>query len=83
MLICVLFLGCVVWLTASREARLGRRVSDCVVAFNVWGLGGWMLICVLCLGCVVWLPASLEARLGRRVSDCIVASKVWGWVGGC
>ena len=33
-------LMCVARLTASREATLGRRVSECVVAFTVWGLGG-------------------------------------------
>ena len=31
---------CVARLTESREATLGRRVSECVVAFTVWGLGG-------------------------------------------
>ena len=31
---------CVAWLTAMREATLGRRVPECVVAFTVWGLGG-------------------------------------------
>ena len=33
-------LKCVARLTASREATLGRRVSECVVAFTVLGLGG-------------------------------------------
>ena len=33
-------LTCVARLTASREATLGRRVSECVVAFTVLGLGG-------------------------------------------
>ena len=27
-------------LIASKEAALGSRVSDCVVVFTVWGLGG-------------------------------------------
>ena len=31
---------CVARLTASREAILGSRVPECVVAFTVWGLGG-------------------------------------------
>ncbi len=30
----------IVRLTASREAVLGSRISECVVAFTVWGLGG-------------------------------------------
>jgi hypothetical protein len=38
-------LMCVARLTASREASLGHRVSKCVVAFTVWGLGG---------GCIKW-----------------------------
>ena len=33
-------LRCVSRLTASREATLGRRVSEGVVAFTVWELGG-------------------------------------------
>ncbi len=37
MLNCVVFFGCVVRLRASREAGLGRRASDCVVAPKVWG----------------------------------------------
>ena len=36
---------CVACLTAAREAALGRRVSECVVAFTGWGLGG---------GCIKW-----------------------------
>ena len=32
-------------MTASREATLGNRVSEGVVAFAVWGLGG---------GCIKW-----------------------------
>ncbi len=32
-------LRCVVRLTAWREAPLGRRVSVCVLASRVWGLG--------------------------------------------
>ena len=40
---CVLEFGLVLrrvaWLTASKEAPLGRRVSECVVASRVWGLG--------------------------------------------
>ncbi len=31
--------ACVVRLSASWEARLRRRVSDCVVASRVWGFG--------------------------------------------
>ncbi len=38
----VLFFGCLVWLLASREARLGRRVSDCVGASKVLG---WVCGC--------------------------------------
>ncbi len=33
-------LGCVAWLPASREARLGRRISDRVIASKVWGCVG-------------------------------------------
>ena len=33
-------LRCVAQLTESREATLGRRVSEGVLAFTVWGLGG-------------------------------------------
>ena len=33
-------LRCVARLPASKEATFGRRVSECVVAFTVWGLGG-------------------------------------------
>ena len=40
MLNCVVFFGCVVWLPASREVRLGRPVSDSVVASKVWGCVG-------------------------------------------
>ena len=35
-----LVLKCVARLTASREAPLGRRVSECIVAFRVWGVAG-------------------------------------------
>jgi hypothetical protein len=35
----VCLFACVVRLSASWEARLGRRVSDCVVASKVWGFG--------------------------------------------
>ena len=50
-------LRCVAWLTASREARLGRRVSERVVASRVWGLGGecynlWRVCCACCVWCV-------------------------------
>ena len=78
----VCFFGRVAWLPASREARLGRRFSDCVFVSRFGGVWVYVKICFL-LGCVVRLPASWEARLGRRVSDCVVASKVWGRVGGC
>ncbi len=30
----------VVPLTASKEAHLGHRVSECIVVGRVWGLGG-------------------------------------------
>jgi hypothetical protein len=40
MLNCVVFFGFVVWLPALREARLGRRVSDCVVVSKVLGRVG-------------------------------------------
>ena len=33
-------LRCVARLTASKEAPSGHRVSEFVVAFTVWGLGG-------------------------------------------
>ena len=33
-------LRCIAGMTASREATLGNRVSEGVVAFAVWGLGG-------------------------------------------
>ena len=42
MLNLVLFFGRVVLLLASREARVGRRVSDCLVAFKV---SGWVGCC--------------------------------------
>ena len=32
--------GCVAWLAASREATLGRRFSEGVVASKVWGCVG-------------------------------------------
>ena len=71
--------------------RLGRRISDCVVASRVGGVwvGGWMLKC----SCVLWVRRAADCvvggsfrashRLGRRISDCVVASRVWGCVGGC
>ena len=34
------FFGCVVWLVASWEARLGHRISDCIDAGRVWGWVG-------------------------------------------
>ncbi len=39
--------GRVAWLHASREARLGRRVSDCVFASKF--LGGWVDVKMLFL----------------------------------
>jgi hypothetical protein len=69
-------------LTASREATLGRRVSECVVAFTVGGLGGVYKF-EMVLRCVVRLTASREVTLGRRVSECVVAFTVWGLCGGC
>ena len=75
MLKCYLF-GRVAWLPASREARLGRRVSDCVVASKVVGWVGGCYNDGFVFGCVVRLPASWEAGLGRLVSDCVVGSGV-------
>ena len=69
-----LVLRCVAWLTASREARLGRRVSECVVASRVWGL--WVFKIELVSRCAAWLSASKEALLGRRISEYVVASRV-------
>ena len=46
MLNCVLLFFRVVWLPGLREARLGRRVSECVVASGVWGFGVGAKICV-------------------------------------
>ena len=78
-----LVLRCVAWLSASKEAPLGRRVSEYVVASRVWGFGGWVLEFELVLRCVAWLTASKEAPLGRRLSECVVAPRVWGLGGGC
>ena len=72
-------LRCVARLTASREATLGRRVSEGVVAFTVWGLGGGYIK----LRCVARLTASREATLGNRVSEGVVAFSVWALGGGC
>ncbi len=68
------FLRCVARLAASTESRLGRRVSECVVASRVWGLWGWVFKFAWVLRCVARLVASRESRLGRRVSECVVAS---------
>ncbi len=39
------FFGCVDWLPASREALLGRRTSESVVASKVWGcVGGCKIV---------------------------------------
>jgi hypothetical protein len=46
----VLFFGRVVWVPASREARLGRRVSDCVVASQVWGEWVDLKVCFVLSG---------------------------------
>ena len=73
-------LRCVSRLTASREATLGHRVSEGVVALTVWGLGGGI---ERVLRCVSRLTASREATLGNRVSEGVVAFSVWGLGGGC
>ena len=69
--------------TASKESRLGRRVSERIVVFRVWGLGGGCLKYILLFSCVGLLTASQESRLGRRASECVVAFRVWGLGGGC
>ena len=78
-----LVLRCVARLIASREARLGRRVPECVVASGGLGVGEWVLKFVLVLWCVAWLTASREAPLGRRISERIVVFRVWGWGASC
>ena len=50
-------LGSVVLQSASRESRLGRRVSKGIVEIKVWGLGGGVL------------NSCLAFRL-RRAPDC-------------
>ena len=42
-------LRCVARRTASREAPVGRRVSECVVAFTAWGIGWWVYLKGVCL----------------------------------
>ena len=68
--------GCVARRIESREATLGSRVSECVVALTVWGFE-------MVLRVVARLTASKEAVLGSRVSDCVVAFAVVGLGGGC
>ncbi len=53
-----LALRCFVRLTASSEARLGLRVSECVAASRVWGSG---------VGVKIWF--GLKAR---RAVVCVV-----------
>ncbi len=50
--------------TASKEARLGHRISECIVAGRVWGLGG---------GCfkLIWFGCSCA-------SDCVEERLVLG-----
>ncbi len=78
-----LVLRCVAYLTASMEAPLGHHVSECVVAFRVWGLGGLVLKFERVLRCVAWLTESWEATLGHHVSEPVVVSGVWVLGGGC
>jgi hypothetical protein len=59
-------------LIASKESRLGHRVSESVVAVRVWGLGGGCLKSIVPVSCVVPLTASKESRLGHRVSESVV-----------
>ncbi len=58
--------GCVAWLPASWEARLGRRISDCVVASKVWGcLGGCYNLFSLRLRCAVACVVGSSFRASR------------------
>ncbi len=69
----------------SKEARLGRRVSEWIVAGRVWGLGGGCSIFALfrrvSLCFVVRGPgtASKEARLGlaSRSGSLLLGFGVW------
>ncbi len=76
------FPTCDMLLTASKESRSGRRASECVVAFRVWGLGGGLLKYMCCVSLC-------------RVSDCVggvsfraphlgvsLLFGFWGWGGG-
>ncbi len=64
------------FLSASKEFRLGRRASQRVAVFGVGGLGGGCLKYMLCFSCVVFLTSSKEFRFGHRASECIVVFKV-------
>ena len=72
---------CVARMTASREASLGNRFSEGIVAFTVWGLGGGCIKFKV-LRCVAGMTASREATLGNRFSEGVVAFTVWGLRGG-
>ncbi len=57
-------LRCDEWLIASREAPLRRRVSECIVASRVWGLG-----------VAVKIRGSFKVR---RVAGCVEGKLFWG-----
>ncbi len=58
---------CIVEGSFRASHRLGRRISDCVVASRVWGCVGGCYNVLVFFGCVVRLTASWEDRLGRRI----------------
>ena len=76
-------LRCVARMTASREATLGNRLSEGVVAFTVWGLGGGCMKLTGSYGASLErLTASREVTLGNRFSGASLLLPFGGWVVG-
>ncbi len=68
-----LVLRCIARLAASRESRLGRRVSECVVASRVWGWGVGVAICVAQVGTKRCKSAQIGAN--RHTSAQVAANR--------
>ena len=73
MLNCVLFFGRVVLLLASREARVGRCVSDCLVDIKRFG-SGWVAV-----KCCLFLQMRCVAAWVAGGSFSLQANKLLGY----
>ena len=84
--------GSVVLRIATKEFRLGRRISDSVVEIKVWGSrwpsdsAGNLRRRRSRLGRrfsegVAEIQASQQSGLGRRASESVVETRVWGFWG--